>query len=252
MVYKRKPVFLFKVFVTLAATLSGSVLHAATFEIRTAGELARAIGNVEDGDTLQLMNNITLNQELPPVTAQVAITTNTPTGRATINGAGTYRGMLVDTNGKNFSITNVTFDNCAAQGGDGGSGVVGAGGGAGLGAGLLVKSGSNVAITDVFFTNNQVSGGDGGQYQDVAGIGGGGGLGGDGGQALSTTAVGGGGGGGVGINASGGDVTTTAAYQADPTLISGGRGNLEGGRAGRRGLGLQSDSRTGQCRQRGR
>src|ERR1700722_9638054 len=75
----------------------------------------------------------------------------------TLDGDGHDRGFLVYAG--NVSIDNLTIDNAAAVGGNGGTR---GGGGAGLGGGLFVASGGTVAIDNVTFSSDSATGGNGG------------------------------------------------------------------------------------------
>ena len=103
-----------------------------------------------------------------------------------LNGGGLYRGFFAEL-GLNTTLQNLTFENCAAQGGLGG---MGGGGGLGAGAVLFIDQ-AQVTIANVTLSNNSAVGGAGSAGgSNVNGGGGGGGMGGAGG---TTTNSGGGG-----------------------------------------------------------
>ncbi len=165
------------------------------------------------------METITLTAPLPVININ-AITTvtidgsnNTGVGSSTpvtISGNNLYRGFFIrQANTANpVTIQNLTFLNCVATGGTGGSA---GGGGMGAGGGLFVDSGcvqtSSVILSNVGFTTCSAVGGTGG----AVGIGGGGGgwygrcRGGNGGIEEGAGSPGGGGGGLFGAGGAGGN-----------------------------------------------
>jgi hypothetical protein len=89
-----------------------------------------------------------------------------------IDGGGKLRGLTVFSG--NVSINRLGLIDMQAVGGAGGNAPNAGGGGAGLGAGLLVASGGTVTLTDVDFHNDTAVGGNGGSYvDDCFGAGGG-------------------------------------------------------------------------------
>lgn len=150
-----------------------------------------------------LQNAITLAGDLPEITGNASLVgkdsgslTIEGSGHA-INGAGQYRGFYIDGEkaGVTVTVSDVTFANCHAKGGDGGKGTSGGGGGMGAGAAIYAYSG-NVVLSDVTAANNAAVGGKGGGVlYGSQSYGGGGGLGGDGGSGklLETGAASGGG-----------------------------------------------------------
>ncbi|MCB1107033.1 MAG: autotransporter-associated beta strand repeat-containing protein [Chlamydiia bacterium] len=158
-------------------------------------------------DTIVFSNSITLTGALPAVTNSYTIDGN----GFSLDGASTYRGILVLGNSVSPTITNLTISNAVARGGIGGEaedrrGGSG-GGGLGAGGGIYVGNGADVTISLATFNTCSAVGGSsvapsGGS--DSAG-GGGGGLGGQGGIGFGNNNGGGGGGGGQLIGNSGGN-----------------------------------------------
>jgi hypothetical protein len=115
---------------------SGS-LRQAILDSNAAGAPSGVPGTTQTITFAPGVGTITLQSALPPIYTNVNMV---GTAGATIDGAGTYRGLFVSglaTTGSgapptiNVSISNITIQNVVAQGGAGGSG----GGGGGLGAG---------------------------------------------------------------------------------------------------------------------
>ncbi len=150
-----------------------------------------------------LKNSITLAGELPAITGNASIK-GVASGSlviegsgCAINGVGRYRGLYIDGEGANIavSVSDVTFENCYAEGGDGGKGKSGGGGGLGAGAAIYAYSG-DVVLNNVTAANNVAVGGNGGAVlYGSESYGAGGGLGGDGGSGnlLESGAASGGG-----------------------------------------------------------
>lgn len=214
-------------------TLAPIAAQAATYDVNSSASLENAIKNAVAGDTINFLSNITLEDEMPPITVGVTIEGN---GKR-LYGDNTYRGLLIDAGGATVNVNSLYIEECTATGGAGGDGLVGGGGGAGLGGALMVQDGT-VNLTDVYFKNNEAVGGKGGDQTGTTFLangtgapsttevnntfGGGGGLGGDGGSNLGgTDVIGGAGGGGVGMNADGGDVIDETDYAGDPSLLDG-------------------------------
>ena len=138
--------------------------------------------------------------------------------------------------GGTVNLNDITFNQLASKGGDGGS--YGGGGGAGIGGSLIVGTGANVTATACIFQNSFAQGGDGGIAGDTAasptpnpnatqgGAGGGGGLAGNGGIAGS---ISGGGGGGLDNNGGG---TLNTGITCETGSSGGGGVGFPGGIAG--------------------
>ncbi len=156
------------------------------------------------------METITLTAPLPVININAIATTtidgsnNTGSGSGTpvrVSGNNLYRGFFIrQANTANpVTIQNLTFQNCVATGGAGGSA---GGGGMGAGGGLFVDSGcaqtSSVLLSAVSFTTCSAVGGQGGAVG--VGAGGGGGMGG----GIGSAAGGRGGTGAVGSQGPGG------------------------------------------------
>ncbi|WP_454642103.1 autotransporter domain-containing protein [Bradyrhizobium liaoningense] len=187
--------------VALLATMLGLSwqANAATLFVTNtadsgAGSLRAAITSAGNGDTIvfQTGGTITLASELPVVTKNLTIDGNG--NNPVISGAGAYRPFFIGdagTTGSNYSVTiaNLSIANAAAQGG---SGIDGGGGGAGLGGAVFVSSNGALTLSNVSLSNNQASGGAGGAFTNNL-AGGGGGMGGNGGSSPSSAGNGGGG-----------------------------------------------------------
>lgn len=175
-----------------------------------------------------------INNSTNPVNVTIGNPGATPT--VTLDGnSGSYRGFFIPIG--NVTIQNMTFQNFAAKGGNGGDGISGGGGGMGAGGAIYAPqvflNGSNPSITlmNVFINDSAAIGGNGGNYMGGSstgdeGGGGGGGFSGNGGSIVTIGQTGGGGGGGFGGN--GGDVTLSAM---DPNGGGGGGGGGLGSRA---------------------
>lgn len=165
---------------------------------------------------------IQLNGILPIINNSsnpVNITIGNANGTVTIDGNnGAYPGFFMPMG--NVTIRNMVFQNLAAKGGDGGSGISGGGGGLGAGGGIFIPqvflNGSNPSVTlsGVAINNCSAIGGNGGNYMGGAitgleGAGGGGGFWGNGGSVQVNDGNSGGGGGG-GFGGDGGHVTLSA------------------------------------------
>ncbi|MDE3132378.1 MAG: hypothetical protein KGL16_14600, partial [Acidobacteriota bacterium] len=189
---------------------AGSSL-AATYTVSTSadsgpGSLRAALTAVDTApsppDVIDFspgIGTITLASELPALTQSVAIDGN----GATIDGAGTYRGLFAYSG--TIAISDLTIADALATGGAGGAGDGAGGGGAGLGGGLFVASGATVTLSGVSFSDDGAQGGAGGAEGPGGDApGGGGGLGGPGGSGDSSGYGFSGGGGGIGLSAAGG------------------------------------------------
>ncbi|WP_375311652.1 autotransporter domain-containing protein [Bradyrhizobium sp. A5] len=187
-------------FALLATTLGFACeANAATLLVTTtadsgAGSLRAAITSAGNGDTImfQTGGTITLASELPVITRNLTIDGNG--NNPVISGAGTYRPFFIGdagTTGSTYSVTiaNLSIANAAAQGG---RGIDGGGGGAGLGGAVFVSSNGALTLSNVSLSNNQASGGAGGAFTNNL-AGGGGGMGGNGGSSSSSAGNGGGG-----------------------------------------------------------
>lgn len=228
-------------FVTLLATglLTLALPAAATnFNVGNQDQLANAIKNAQNGDTITFTADITLSANLGQVQRNVTIDGN----NHTLSGSNRYRGLYVASG--NVSIIDLTIANTLAQGGKGGNaysvdniflyGSGGAGGGgAGLGGALFVAKGANVTVSNVKLLNDQARGGSGGTGVPPGSgngrtSGGGGGLFGDGGNGGITrdgnAGAGGGGAGGGGNGGFGGGGGGAMDTQAGEGGFGGGGG----------------------------
>ena len=144
----------------LACAASASQACNAT----DTASLASCIANASSGDTVRLLNNITLTSHTGLITTNLTID-----GQGfTLDGASTHRGFFVDSG--TVTVQNITLANLRAKGGDGGAGSNrdgdhGPGGGGGMGAGgaVFVRSGSAVVLRDVTLSGSSAVGGAGGQ-----------------------------------------------------------------------------------------
>lgn len=178
-----------------------------------------------------------INNSSNPVNITIGNPGATPT--VTLDGnSGAYSGLFIPIG--NVTIQNMSFQNLAAKGGNGGDGISGGGGGMGAGGAIYAPqfflNGSNPSITlmNVFINNSAAVGGNGGNYVGGSstgdeGGGGGGGFSGNGGSIVATGQTGGGGGGGFGGN--GGDVTLSTVD------LNGGGGGGGGGLGSRATIG---------------
>ena len=188
---------------------------------------------------------IQLNGVLPIINnsssaVNIAIGNPGPIPTVTIDGnSGTYSGFFIPMG--NVTIQNITFQNMASKGGNGGDGIAGGGGGMGAGGALYAPqyflNGSNPSITliNVAINNCSAVGGNGGNYLGLSstgneGGGGGGGFSGNGGSITTTGSTGGAGGGGFG--GSGGDVSLSIDE------LGGGGGGGGGGIGSRATIGI--------------
>ncbi len=137
---------------------------------------------------------------------------NAPDNPIVLDGVGSTRGFFIRQG--TVAISNMTFQNMIAKGGDGGA----SSGGGGLGAGAaLFIDGAAVTLSDVHFSACSAVGGNGATFLSNYGGGGGGGLGGNGGAssafnpAFSVVGGGANGGGGGGIGGDGADAYTSTA-----------------------------------------
>jgi hypothetical protein len=178
-----------------------------------AGDLRYAIKTAIAGDTIVFdcgsttpTCNITLAGPLPPITANLTIDGGSY-GNVIVDGNGSFRVFFVDSG--TVSLKNLEIAHALAQGGGGGSSVLGAvdggagGGGLGAGAGLFVNNvTAQVTLVNDFFLDCTAVGGAGGVPSNAGteafGGGGGGGLDAPGGTAnAANNSEGAGGGGGV-------------------------------------------------------
>ena len=173
---------------------SESDLNAALALIDLGGAQSAANLNY----TLTFTSGFTLSSDLYAINLAAGDTLTINGGRQTLDGGGAHRGFFVY--GGVVAINDLTIQNAVASGGQGGTGAIAGGGGAGLGGALFIASGGAVTLTDVNLINDQAVGGAGGATGG-SGYGGGGGLGGAGGAGNGGY---GGGGGGVGTLANGG------------------------------------------------
>lgn len=235
--------------------------------VNSSSELVAAINRfngTSDSVEITISGSVNLSGDLPIIKGN-GENTLTITG-GVINGSGQYRGLLIDSEKADGSGTSqitvdgTTFQNCVAQGGQGGSGAIGGGGGMGAGGAIFAKSG-DIVLKDVVFTENIAQGGRGGNvlYQSNT-YGGGGGLGGNGaggtvGDALTNTDGSGGDGGSIGKGNNGASSTASAGkgggylysptedkkqnphYVGGSTTLAGGDGGYGGGGGGSIGIG---------------
>ena len=205
---------------TFSVTVTGDSIDTTNSfnHIALASSLRRAImeanawgnfGNTVSGNSIIEMptlggQTITLNSALPLIFSNVAITA--PAAGVTIDGNGKrclfVSGLPVANAGPTanpndglpqaiaVSISNLTLSGCAATGGSGDSG------GLGAGAALFVNQRVTATVSNVSFLNSSVTGG---AFSNVASVVGGGGMGGrsfdHGGGGLAGDALGYGGGG---------------------------------------------------------
>ena len=181
----------------LATFLSGIFLpyaiEAATILVTTnadsgAGSFREALTAPGSGDIIQFnasIGTITLSSPLPQISTNLTI--NTASGTQVIDGAASFRGLLITAG--TVSVSSVNFQNCTDIAGAGGAAMAPGGGGMGAGGGIYVGGTAAVTISDVAFSTCGATGGAGGAASSVtlttAGGGGGGGLGGAGGASSS-------------------------------------------------------------------
>ncbi|MDO4586468.1 MAG: autotransporter domain-containing protein [Planctomycetia bacterium] len=166
---------------------------AESIRVSSYSELRNAINNFNSGSSgntiIEIDGTINLAGDLPAILGNNDYNlTITSVNNGTINGTGEYRGFYIDTAGTNSSveIEGLSFENCVAEGGQGGSGSVTGGGGLGAGGAIYARSG-DIRLIDVSFENNQANGGDGGSIlAESHAVGGGGGLSVDGGGDIVT------------------------------------------------------------------
>lgn len=188
---------------------------------------------------------IQLNGILPVINNSsnpVNVTIGNPGAALTVTldgNSGEFRGFFIPIG--NVTIQNMTFQNFAAKGGNGGDGISGGGGGMGAGGAIYAPqvflNGSNPSITlmNVLINNSAAIGGNGGNYLGGSatgdeGGGGGGGFSGNGGSIVTTGQTGGAGGGGFGGD--GGNVTLSMVD------LNGGGGGGGGGLGSRASIGV--------------
>lgn len=194
----------------LLASLIATAASAADHPVSSDAQLRAALnpsGGAQDGDTITLANDITLQGDLPVVQRSVKLVGK----NFALLGQGKYRGLFVYAG--TVQISDLTIKDTRAQGGNGGNGLnngAGGGGGAGLGGALFVRTNAVVTVTNVNVQGSSAAGGNGGEANGgilVNSGGGGGGLGGDGGHGIGSApfiSPAGGGGGGFGAGATGG------------------------------------------------
>lgn len=194
-------------------------------EVSNEAELASAILNASDGETITFTADIALTADLPAIQASVTIDgggfTLYGTDPNTVD-APSFRGLFVYSSGdEGVTIQNLTIEGAVARGGDG---APGGGGGAGMGGALFVAEGATVTVIDVSIIDGAAVGGNGNGA--VPGNGGGGGMGGDGAVR--------GGGGGLGRGADGGGSTAdgAAGIVAGANPGGDGDGSASGGAGG--------------------
>ncbi len=204
-------------------------LWSTTFTVTTSadsgtGSLRAALTSAMAGDTIDFMSGlatITLASPLPTI-GQTNLQIIGPTGGQTISGNSQFRGFFIDAAG--VQISNISFQNTTAQGGNGGTGTSGAGGGGGLGGAIYVTGSANAHLTNTTFTNGNATGGNGGAaIFSMRSTSGGGGLGGNGGNGGNGSESEGGGGGGGSLPGQNGET---------PSSSMGGNGGGGGGMGG--------------------
>lgn len=254
----KRPVFLRRLPILLASLLLFSPLlkGQTNFDVYNAVELSNAIAQANSDTANNWTDTITLQDNIS-ATSQFILNAN-------VNILG--NGHTLDMNnsdrafflaGGGVNITDLTFENGNATGGNG---AAGGGGGAGLGGAIFVAvtgsiSGvaslpsSSLSMTNVFFVNNQAVGGNGGagySWNNLYANGGGGGMGGNGGASYAEShwdglRTAGGGGGGFGNGADGGAGSSGGNDASSGALIvsssGGGSGGHGGGNGGSQGGG---------------
>ncbi|TPE61578.1 autotransporter domain-containing protein [Sandaracinobacter neustonicus] len=221
----------------LGLGLLASPAQATQHIVENEGDLRYAITNAQDGDSIYIVLNITLTENLPVITKNLTIHGDKFYG-TTISGDGKYRGLFVQSGTVNLQDLNIT--NSVAQGGAGGNGWGGGGGGggAGLGGALYVGNGAHVTLDSVNLIKNSARGGAGGSSEGgyTWTSGGGGGYyptGADGGNANGFTSGGGGtGGGGDGYDNDYGDDGAFGGGGGGSGQWDGGKGGFGGGGGG--------------------
>ncbi|HEX4132144.1 MAG TPA: hypothetical protein VHZ24_19090, partial [Pirellulales bacterium] len=211
---------------TLLLVLAGVLLSArgaraqGTIIVGSSSDFYNAIQTIDSNPsnnyTLSLTGDITMSQQVSPISTSGTITV---AGNGfTLNGGGAYRPFFIEAG--NVALQNLTITNAEAHGGNGGVAVGGGGGGLGAGGAVLVDSNGHVTLSNVAFSSDSAVGGNGGGT--VAGItsgGGGGGLFGNGGDSSHA-----GGGGGGGLTASGSSATSNNLGAAGAGGTPGGSG----------------------------
>src|SRR5262245_40865152 len=139
---------------------------------------------------LALVGSRALGPSALPVSSTITIA---GTGETITRGVGTAFRLFAVTSTGNLTLDHVTLSSGLARGGDGGDGVLGGGGAAGLG-GAILNQGVLKVISSTL-SGNQARGGDGGTDISAAFGGGGGGLGGDGAPGTGSSPGSGGSGG---------------------------------------------------------
>lgn len=124
-----------------------------------------AAGTVAGRDRIELQQSVLITSPLPILQAGNDIDFIGQNRNTTIN-AGNRQIFTI--NGADASFRQLTFLNGLAEGGDG---VNGGGGGAGLGGALFINRG-RVSVDDVIFSQNRAIGGDGGTVGGTGGRGG--------------------------------------------------------------------------------
>jgi hypothetical protein len=168
------------------ALLTALPAYAMNRNVSSYGDLADAIRQSVNGDTITFTKDITLTGKLPDV--DVGVTING--GNFTLNGDDKYRGLFIgssETPGTRITvaINDLKIINARAQGGKGDSGGQNGGpggGGAGLGGALFITGDADVTVRNVSLQGNSARGGNGGfnsAYVDTLVNGGGGGMFGD-------------------------------------------------------------------------
>ncbi|WP_170984524.1 autotransporter outer membrane beta-barrel domain-containing protein [Rhodoligotrophos defluvii] len=203
---------------------------------------------------------ITLAKQLPIITGSVTI--DGEGNDIKISGGNAHNIFFARADGSdspasiNVSIANLTLEEGAARGGNGGSVGYGGGGGMGAGGAIFVGKNAHVTVENVDFSDNSATGGQGGGHTSAYPGSGGGGLnGGNGGNGRSgSSGTGGGGGGGYGAHGApgpsgtggsgggpnagaGGTSTTNAQNGGDFSGGGGGGSNSSGGNQGKGGDG---------------
>lgn len=206
-----------------------------TFEVGSQAGLAAAIQTIGTGTaggqyTIDLTTNITLSADRPAIFLAAGSDDLTFLGNGyTIDGANTYRGLMVLGYGT-ATLQDLTIQNAVARGGNGGSGRLAGGGGAGMGGGLFIGSGADIRQSeDIVSSVGRSYAGpsvtlDNVQLLDDSAIGG---AGGNGNPSAGQYSSGGGGLGGAGGSASGyGGLCGGGGYAQFPAALNYGPGNF--------------------------
>lgn len=165
--------FLFAVFAFHFAAAEPVQAEVKTINVSSFSQLQNAVKAINAGDwndysevKIEISSGFTLegNLDMISVPTGMNLTISGSSTGTTLNGAGSYRGFVIDGGSSNITIENLKFNNCVVTGEAGENASIAAGGGgAGLGGAIYVKSG-DLVLVDVQFTNNKAVGGDGGSF----------------------------------------------------------------------------------------